>query len=607
MRIRLTYRGEERQAGFDLEGLDGRREVILGRGTLDGQAPDLDLEPDQAVSRRHARIVVADGDYWIEDLRSKRGTYLGGRRIEGRERLRAGVEVRIGNTVLERVDEGAGSPAKLRASVDCLPAFNFSLAHAGVPFLRRLTLSNPGVPLAGGGELQVLVPGYLELPAVPLPPLGPGACLDVALPGRWLFNAFLLRDLPDPDNVGLEVWADRERIPIEPPIQVEVLPANAWYFPDHHHALAGFVLPASDAVNEVAYRARFELRRQLAGAQSFSDARESADPKAVEKTMKAFYYCLQQQYAIAYDYEPRNYARDWQKVRFPHAVLGELRGTCIDLALLLAACLENAHRDPVVIVVRTGASVQHALVGCWTGESPGAGVVFHDEDQLRGWVKAGRLLVLDPMGLAATGALPTGLSFPRSRQSGADYVKDCPLAFALDLVAAREAGVTPMPLPFGKGVQYDQRAWLALFRGRREAEQRRSPQLGARHLLLGLLSLDEGLLRQVLDRDGPGRVDRLLKYTRDHLPRVPTPRSPLPESEGWKAAVGRAEAVAATEAGRLVSEAHLVAALLRTSTHLDRILESEGFTRSQCLELLDQLLARGPAEPSHWLSSGLTA
>src|SRR5205823_3300251 len=120
-------------------------------------------------------------------------------------------------------------------------------------------------------------------------------------------------------------------------------------------------------------------------------------------------------------------------------------------------------------------------------------------------------------------------------------------------------------------------------------------------------SLDEALLRQVLDRDGPGRVDRLLKYTRDHLPRVPTARSPLPEAEGWKAAVGQAEAAAASEAGRLVTEAHLVQAVLLTSTHLDRILESEGLTRSRCLELLDQILTKGPTGPSHWLSSGLTA
>jgi hypothetical protein len=62
-------------------------ETILGR--------DLLGTPD--VSRRHARVVVGDGSVTIEDLRSKNGTWLAGRRITSAS-LHDGAELVLGRT-----------------------------------------------------------------------------------------------------------------------------------------------------------------------------------------------------------------------------------------------------------------------------------------------------------------------------------------------------------------------------------------------------------------------------------------------------------------------------------------------------------------------------
>jgi DNA-binding winged helix-turn-helix (wHTH) protein len=51
------------------------------------------------VSRRHAMIVVNGADVTIEDLGSKNGTYLRGRRIQTPKRLAHGDEIRIGHKV----------------------------------------------------------------------------------------------------------------------------------------------------------------------------------------------------------------------------------------------------------------------------------------------------------------------------------------------------------------------------------------------------------------------------------------------------------------------------------------------------------------------------
>ncbi len=70
--------------------------ILIGRGT--DAAIRLD---DDYVSTRHARI-VASGDQWfVEDLGSTNGTYVGSSRITEPTALVLGTQVRIGKTIIE--------------------------------------------------------------------------------------------------------------------------------------------------------------------------------------------------------------------------------------------------------------------------------------------------------------------------------------------------------------------------------------------------------------------------------------------------------------------------------------------------------------------------
>jgi DNA-binding winged helix-turn-helix (wHTH) protein len=84
---------------FKLETPEG--EVPLADGeNLIGRDPEATVRIDVGgVSRRHARIVVNDADVTLEDLGSKNGTYLRGRRVERPTRLTHGDEIRIGQKV----------------------------------------------------------------------------------------------------------------------------------------------------------------------------------------------------------------------------------------------------------------------------------------------------------------------------------------------------------------------------------------------------------------------------------------------------------------------------------------------------------------------------
>jgi DNA-binding winged helix-turn-helix (wHTH) protein len=80
----------------------GDREVGLPEGeSLIGRGPDVRVRVNAVeVSRHHARLRVGGARLTIEDLRSKNGTFVEGRKIDAPTALRAGNQVVIGPAVL---------------------------------------------------------------------------------------------------------------------------------------------------------------------------------------------------------------------------------------------------------------------------------------------------------------------------------------------------------------------------------------------------------------------------------------------------------------------------------------------------------------------------
>jgi pSer/pThr/pTyr-binding forkhead associated (FHA) protein len=82
--------------------LAGTRIGLTGAPVLIGRANDSTLVlTDDYASTRHARISLQEGVWFVEDLGSMNGTYLGQRKLDGPVPLDVGVPVRIGKTVLE--------------------------------------------------------------------------------------------------------------------------------------------------------------------------------------------------------------------------------------------------------------------------------------------------------------------------------------------------------------------------------------------------------------------------------------------------------------------------------------------------------------------------
>ena len=85
--------------------LEAAGETQVGRWDPDGGAfPEIDLtsdDPEAKISRKHARIYIQEGEYYLEDLGSLNGTYVnrGPRLLPGSPQLLSnGDEIVMGKT-----------------------------------------------------------------------------------------------------------------------------------------------------------------------------------------------------------------------------------------------------------------------------------------------------------------------------------------------------------------------------------------------------------------------------------------------------------------------------------------------------------------------------
>ncbi len=101
---------------FKLETDNGSQSLTQGQNVI-GRTGEADISLDKTeVSRCHAMITVQGTTAVIEDLGSKNGTYVNGRRLDGPATLNNGDEIWIGRSVARMRFLIEGEPTKTEAS-----------------------------------------------------------------------------------------------------------------------------------------------------------------------------------------------------------------------------------------------------------------------------------------------------------------------------------------------------------------------------------------------------------------------------------------------------------------------------------------------------------
>jgi hypothetical protein len=148
-----------------------------------------------------------------------------------------------------------------------------------------------------------------------------------------------------------------------------LLPIEEWLdTPAARDWLPSFVLPRDPAVIRVVQSAQqhlmailddpnaaFDGYQQLDDSDPLGSARAVVDPQ-----VQAIWTAILHDLPVHYINPPPTFTEASQRLRRPSEVVGDRYGTCIDTALLLAACLEYVDIPPVLFLLK-----EHAFPGYW--------------------------------------------------------------------------------------------------------------------------------------------------------------------------------------------------------------------------------------------------
>ena len=150
---------------------------------------------------------------------------------------------------------------------------------------------------------------------------------------------------------------------------VTLLPPSEWKDNETDGMwLPSFVPPRDPAVERVLDFAARHLKvladDPSASFSGYQEVHETEDDNRafVDLQVRAIWSAIKYDFDLTYINPPPSYAESSQRLRSPSEVIENRRGTCIDLALLLAACLEYVDIYPVIFLLE-----DHAFCGYWRG------------------------------------------------------------------------------------------------------------------------------------------------------------------------------------------------------------------------------------------------
>jgi hypothetical protein len=147
--------------------------------------------------------------------------------------------------------------------------------------------------------------------------------------------------------------------------RVKLLAVNQWAFDrtEGGRWLASFILPGDPAVPRIVDAAQKYLMALKDDPAAGFDGYQSTEEDGVDMQVRAIWAALSFDLPLSYINPPPVFTEGSQRLRTPSDVINGKRGTCIDLALLFAACLEFVEIYPVVFVL-----TDHAFPGYWRSE-----------------------------------------------------------------------------------------------------------------------------------------------------------------------------------------------------------------------------------------------
>lgn len=317
------------------------------------------------------------------------------------------------------------------------PTVNYALQQNDVPVIKQLRLTNSGGECLKDVLVRVEVePDFASTWEGRVTSLEPGASYAFGHVPLQLSPKFLA-ELTErvAGTITVSVSASGQELKQET-ARIDVLAYDEWSgLRSLPEVLAAFVTPNHPVVEGILADAAGILSGWERGASLC--AYQTKKKQDALRQGAAIYEAIRRR-GLKYISPPASFEQAGQKVRLAERILENGLGTCLDLALFLASCFEQAGLHPLVVFTKG-----HAFAGFWLVEETFPDVVGDDVLRLRKRAELAEICLVEATTL--TSAPPN--DFNLAVQLGkAKLESEQDFVCVVDVARCRKAAIRPLPL-----------------------------------------------------------------------------------------------------------------------------------------------------------------
>lgn len=327
--------------------------------------------------------------------------------------------------------------SKLKIEFSYLPVVNFAMQQNRISVIRDFSIENLSEEILRDLRVELTAdPEFTTAVPISIEAIGRKQKIRVETPKLNLSaNYFAQLTERISGDISLKIYAEEELL-FDQKYPINVLAYDQWggivILPE---MLSAFVTPNHPATLPIIRRAAAILE-QWTGNPSL-DAYQSQNPDRVQKQMAAVYTAIAEQ-EIIYSTVPASFEDYGQRVRLVDTVMTQKLGTCLDMALMYASCLEAIGIHPLIIVVNG-----HAFAGAWLVPETSPDSVIEDVALINKRIADG----INDITLIETTCMNMGQNtdFDQAVKVAGKRISQPDFILAVDIKRARFAGIKPIP------------------------------------------------------------------------------------------------------------------------------------------------------------------
>ena len=329
-----------------------------------------------------------------------------------------------------------------------LPVINFSLQQNRVSVIRLFTIENISEKALNNIQVKLTVePEFANTIPYVIESIPASETLRISdLKLKLSTNFFIQLTERMAGNISLEIAAEDE-ILFQNDYPIDVLAFDQWsgvsILPE---MLSSFVTPNHPTIISIQKRTA-DILEKLTGNPAL-DEYQSRNPNRVKSQMAAIYNAIVEQ-EIIYSSVPASFEVGGQRIRLVDNVLSQKLGTCLDMTLLYASCLEAIGIHPLIIITQG-----HAFSGAWLVPDTFPDSVIDDCSFLKKRTADG----INEIVLVETTCLNKGgnVTFDQAVKQANDNIRfESDFVLALDVKRSRFSGIRPLPQRFLNGEHWE--------------------------------------------------------------------------------------------------------------------------------------------------------